>query len=73
MIATTVVSYVYYFGIMIQMYFRPAEDNTRIKIPVGVGIVLLVCVVATVWFGIFPNTAFDFLQTNFSEFADFMQ
>lgn len=73
MIATTVISYVYYFGIMTQMFFRPAETTEKIKIPAGIGVVLIICVIATVWFGIMPNTAFDFLQTNFNEFADFMQ
>lgn len=73
MIATTVISYVYYFGIMTQMFFRPAETTEKIKIPAGVGVVLIICVIATVWFGIMPNTAFDFLQANFHEFADFMK
>nr|WP_295974305.1 NADH-quinone oxidoreductase subunit NuoN [uncultured Bacillus sp.] len=72
MIATTVISYVYYFGVMVQMFFRPAETTEKIKIPASVGIVLLVCVIVTVWFGILPGTAFDFLQTHFHEFADFM-
>ena len=43
MIATTVVSYVYYFGIMVQMFFRPAHDESKVKIPVGLGIVIGVC------------------------------
>lgn len=72
MIATTVISYVYYFGLTVQMFFRPAETNEPIKIPVGAGIVIGVCVIATIWFGIFPNTALDFLQTQFHEFGDFM-
>jgi NADH-quinone oxidoreductase subunit N len=73
MIATTVISYVYYFGVMVQMFFRPAETMEKVKIPAGVGIVLAVCVIATIWFGVLPNTAFDFLQNNFYEFSDFMQ
>jgi NADH-quinone oxidoreductase subunit N len=73
MIATTVISYVYYFGVMVQMFFRPAETMEKVKIPAGVGVVLAVCVIATIWFGVLPNTAFDFLQTNFHEFADFIQ
>ncbi len=73
MIATTVISYVYYFRIMVQMFFRKAKVLDIIKIPVGTGIVLAVCVVATIVFGIFPNLAFDFLQTHFHEFGDFLQ
>ncbi|WP_394238555.1 NADH-quinone oxidoreductase subunit NuoN [Niallia oryzisoli] len=76
MIATTVVSYVYYFRILAQVFFKPApegKENERIKIPVTTGIVILICVVASVLFGIFPNLAFDFLQNQFYEFGDFLQ
>lgn len=77
MIATTVVSYVYYFRILAQIFFKPAPEGSenlpKIKIPVGVGIVIAICVVASVVFGIFPNLAFDFLQTQFYEFGDFLQ
>ena len=73
MIATTVIAYVYYFGIMVQMFFRPAASQEPIAIPVGAGIVIGVCVVATILLGIFPNIAFDFLQSHFYEFGDFLQ
>ncbi|MCQ6274632.1 NADH-quinone oxidoreductase subunit NuoN [Bacillus sp. V3B] len=73
MIATTVISYVFYFGIMVQMFFRKAKVKDPIKIPVGTGIVIGVCAVATVLLGIFPNIAFDFLQAQFYEFGDFLR
>ena len=73
MIATTVIAYVYYFAIMVQMFFRPAASEEPVKIPVGAGIVIGICLAATILFGLFPNIAFDFLQTNFYEFGDFMQ
>ncbi|WP_338450197.1 NADH-quinone oxidoreductase subunit NuoN [Niallia oryzisoli] len=77
MIATTVVSYVYYFRILAQIFFKPAPERSdnlpKIKIPVGVGIVIAICVVASVVFGILPNLAFDFLQTQFYEFEDFLR
>lgn len=76
MIATTVISYVYYFRIMRQMFFVPAVPATLkapIKVPAATGIVIGVCVVATIVLGIFPNVAFDFLQTHFMEFTDFFQ
>lgn len=71
MIATTVISYVYYFRIMRQMFFMPADLKGPIKVPAATGIVIGVCVVATILLGVFPNLAFDFLQTNFLEFTDF--
>ncbi|WP_428910088.1 NADH-quinone oxidoreductase subunit NuoN [Niallia sp. Krafla_26] len=73
MLATTVVSYVYYFKIMVHMFFHRTKVQDRIKIPVTTGIVLMICVLATIGFGIFPNLAFDFLQTQFHEFGDFLQ
>jgi len=73
MIATTVIAYVYYFGIMVQMFSRRAVNEASIKIPVGTGIVIGVCVGATILFGLFPNIAFDFLQTQFYGFGDFLQ
>ena len=73
MIATTVIAYVYYFGIMVQMFFRPAASEEPIKIPVGAGIVIGICLGATILLGLFPNIAFDFLQTHFYEFGDFLQ
>ncbi len=73
MIATTVISYVYYFRILVQMFFRPAKVPGSLKISVTTGIVLAVSVVATILFGIFPNIAFEFLQTHFHEFGDFFR
>ncbi|MCC3356215.1 NADH-quinone oxidoreductase subunit NuoN [Bacillus sp. REN16] len=71
MIATTVVSYFYYFGILTQMFFRPAADESKIKLPLGVLIVVIIAVVGTIGFGIFPGIAFEFIQ-QFESFADFI-
>lgn len=74
MIAATVVSYVYYFGVMTQMFFRPAEGTLeKINVPVGAGVVIVLCVAGTLIFGIAPDTAFDFLGTQFGNFQDFFQ
>ncbi|EKN66573.1 NADH:ubiquinone oxidoreductase subunit N [Neobacillus bataviensis LMG 21833] len=62
MIATTVVSYFYYFGVMTQMFFRPAADDRKLNMPFGIIVVLLVAVVGSVLFGIMPNIALDFLN-----------
>lgn len=72
MIATTVVSYFYYFGIMTQMFFRPAAEETKLKLPAGTNAVIIICAVATILLGVMPQLAFDFLQTNFNQFMDFM-
>ncbi|WP_413305299.1 NADH-quinone oxidoreductase subunit NuoN [Bacillus sp. 1P10SD] len=62
MIATTVVSYFYYFGVMTQMFFRPAKDESKLSVPFGIVVVLLVAVVGSVLFGVAPNLALDFLN-----------
>ncbi|CAG9606658.1 NADH-quinone oxidoreductase subunit NuoN [Pseudoneobacillus rhizosphaerae] len=73
LIATSVVSYFYYFGIMTQMFFRPAADDSKFNIPVALLVVLIGSVVGTIALGILPNIAFDFLHDNFMQFKDFLQ
>ena len=73
MIATTVVSYFYYFGIMTQMFFRPAADDSKVKIPYGIQLVLIVCIAASVLLGVAPNIGLDFVHEHFNQFQDFMQ
>jgi NADH-quinone oxidoreductase subunit N len=71
MIATTVVSYVYYFGILTQMFFRPAAEHDRIQLPLGITLVVIFCLVGTVLFGIAPSIAYNFLD-QFQHFSDFL-
>jgi NADH-quinone oxidoreductase subunit N len=73
MIATSVVSYFYYFGIMTQMFFRPSTEEGKLKVPAATTAVLIICAAATVLFGIMPQLAFDFLQSNFNQFMDFIR
>jgi NADH-quinone oxidoreductase subunit N len=73
MIATTVVSYFYYFGIMTQMFFRPAADEAKIGIPAGLTAVIIITAAATILFGVLPSLALDFLNSNFNQFVDFMR
>ncbi|MED3623884.1 NADH-quinone oxidoreductase subunit NuoN [Neobacillus thermocopriae] len=71
MIATTVISYFYYFGVMTQIFFRPAADTSKFHIPFGILVVLIITVVGSIWFGIFPNTALDFMYNNLNIIDDF--
>lgn len=78
MIATTVVSYFYYFGVMVQMFFRPApadeaaeEGGSKFQIPFGILVVLIVAVVGSVLFGLEPNIAFNFMNNHLDIIADF--
>ncbi|MBD1383230.1 NADH-quinone oxidoreductase subunit NuoN [Metabacillus arenae] len=66
MLAATVVSYFYYFGIITQMFFRPQASEQRIKLPVPSMIVLVICLVATVLLGLFPSLAFEYYYQTIS-------
>lgn len=72
MIATTVVSYVYYFGLFTQIFFRPAAHHEPVKVPLGVTIVIVVCALGTIVFGIMPSLAYNFLD-QFQHFGDFLR
>lgn len=74
LILTTVISYVYYFGVMIQMFFRPTDSQAApIQVPTGPAVVVIVCAIATILFGLGPGIALEFFQTNFEGFTDFLQ
>ncbi|MGN1400187.1 MAG: NADH-quinone oxidoreductase subunit NuoN [Bacillus sp. (in: firmicutes)] len=65
LMATTVVSYVYYFGVLIQLFFRPAYKEPKLeaeKIPVSLLIVMLVCMAGTIGMGIFPGLGIGIYQ-----------
>lgn len=69
MIATTVISYFYYFSIMAKMFSIPVSES-QVKVPLGPGLVMLFGVIGTLMLGIFPETALQFLHHYFP-FNDF--
>jgi NADH-quinone oxidoreductase subunit N len=71
MLATTVVSYIYYFNIMVHMYFRkdPEKEEESISLPTGIRTVIIFCLAGTLLFGIFPGIGLDFMSRYF-DFAD---
>jgi NADH-quinone oxidoreductase subunit N len=58
---------------MVQMFFRPAADTQKVRLPAALTAVISISIVATILFGVAPNIAFDFLQGNFNQFTDFFQ
>ncbi|MEK4538902.1 MULTISPECIES: NADH-quinone oxidoreductase subunit NuoN [Peribacillus] len=72
MIAGTIVSYVYYFGLLVQVFYRPIHSDKVIKIRSGLSTVIIICLVGTILFGIVPNLALDFLHNQFGDFTDFI-
>lgn len=63
MMATTVISYFYYFSVMKQMFMvAPVDEHEPMKValPSGVMVVVALCAIGTILFGIAPNLAIDF-------------
>ncbi|MCA0170472.1 NADH-quinone oxidoreductase subunit NuoN [Bacillus sp. RAR_GA_16] len=65
MLAGTVLSYIYYFGLFVQMYFRKAENKTPLLASNGLVTVLAITAVGTVLLGIFPSIALTFIHDYF--------
>lgn len=53
MLLTSVVSYYYYFNIIRQMYMRPGESESKVKVSYIMQITILVLFLVTVLFGLF--------------------
>lgn len=65
MLAGTVLSYIYYFGLFVQMYFRKAENKTPLLASNGLVTVLAITAAGTVLLGIFPSIALTFIHDHF--------
>lgn len=65
MIATSVISYYYYFGVMRQMYMRAGDTEAKLRLPMTVTIVLLIGVVGTLLGGIFSDEILLFMREYF--------
>ena len=72
LLAGTVISYVYYFRMLVQVFFRPAVQTRPIRIPACLSLVLIICLAGTVVFGIAPNLPLDFLHEQFGDFTAFL-
>jgi NADH-quinone oxidoreductase subunit N len=73
MIGVTVISYVYYFGLLGQIFFRPANDQEPLKVSGSTIILIVACVIGTVGLGVFPNLALDIFYQNTNFGLDFFQ
>ena len=65
MIVTTVVSYVYYFGLFIQVFFRREEHIMKQRLSFGGKLALGISLAVTIIFGILPNIPLDYFQHYF--------
>ncbi|MBM7551747.1 NADH-quinone oxidoreductase subunit NuoN [Thalassobacillus pellis] len=71
MIGTTIISYIYYFGVMAQMFMRPPGSRTKIELPLAVTIAMVICAAGTLLLGIMPGIALEFFQNHFN-FAEML-
>lgn len=71
MMGTTVISFIYYFRILQQMFFRQAKSEERIILPVNLKIVISLCTIATIVLGILPASGYNFFYHYFPFLKDF--
>jgi NADH-quinone oxidoreductase subunit N len=66
LMATTVISYFYYFNVLTQVFFRAPDSTGTIRPRLGTGIVLVLCAIGTIVLGIIPGVVFDFYGSYFN-------
>ncbi len=63
----------YYLNVVRAMFFSsPDEATVRVASPVGVQITVLVCVLATVWLGLYPPNIIEWANTASRQLLGFM-
>ncbi|WP_369903421.1 NADH-quinone oxidoreductase subunit NuoN [Bacillus manliponensis] len=71
MMATTVISFVYYFRIVQQMFFRKPASEKSIELPLNIKVVAIVCACMIVLLGLLPALGYNFFYDNFPLTKDF--
>lgn len=71
MIATSVISFYYYFGIVRQMFMRRTEISQDLKISYPLSITIWICASSSVLLGIFPHKVIAYIEEIFSLTRDF--
>ncbi|MGG2989989.1 NADH-quinone oxidoreductase subunit M [Geobacillus stearothermophilus] len=71
MAVTTVISYVYYFNLLVQLFFRPASLAPLGRLPAGLSAAVVVCALGMLVIGWMPGLAYDVLA-QFGHFGDFL-
>ncbi|CAM4065734.1 NADH:ubiquinone oxidoreductase subunit N [Bacillus manliponensis] len=71
MMATTVISFIYYFRIVQQMFFRKPASEKSIELPLNIKVVAVVCACMIVLLGVLPALGYNFFYDNFPLTKDF--
>ena len=72
MIATSVVSFYYYFGIIRQMFMRSDYEPAEIKVSIPLGITVWLCALISVAFGVVPHLVLKGIEAIFTLTKDFL-
>ncbi|PHB06732.1 NADH-quinone oxidoreductase subunit NuoN [Bacillus wiedmannii] len=71
MMGTTVISFVYYFRILQQMFFRTGGVEEKIRLPLNIKVVMSLCAISIVILGIMPMIGYNFFYEYFPLMKDF--
>ncbi len=66
MIASSVISFYYYFSIVRQMFMRADFDNREVKVPYPLGITVWICALVSVGMGMFPQAILSYIHDIFT-------
>lgn len=63
MIVTSTISFFYYFGIIKQMYMRaPQEEDSMLKAPTSIGVIVTVSLIGTIGLALFANMLMNYMN-----------
>ncbi|UVI29935.1 NADH-quinone oxidoreductase subunit N [Paenibacillus spongiae] len=70
MVASSVISYYFYFGIIRQMFMRGGGDEAEVHMPAMTGIAVWICALLTIVLGVVPGPVIGWVNENFSIVRD---
>lgn len=73
MLIATIISYVFYFNVMVHMFARPGEKRRESSLSLPMGLAIGFCLVGTLALGLFPNVLLDFYQGNFADMVNLLR
>lgn len=65
-VASSVISYYFYFRIVRQMFMRSASDDPEVSVPFTTGLVIWLCAVATFALGVVPGPVMSWVNEHFT-------
>jgi NADH-quinone oxidoreductase subunit N len=71
MIATSIMSFYYYFSIIRQMFMRNVDETSDDKLPAPLGATIWICAIATLLLGFFPHWVIGYIEAIFQLTVDF--